>query len=118
MISAKQKDFIRLWAISGKSMETISNELDEEKPTLVKWEKQFKKEIITAKAEQFDKILENNNLSDITRFNYLCDLYNRLKKELDNRDFTGLPTDKLYYILDDVYDLIKSIKNENESEIK
>ena len=112
MISAKQNEFIRLCATSGKTIEMIANEIGEEKATLVKWEAQFKKEIIKAKADEFDKILENNSLSSISRFTYLCELYNRLKNELDKRDFTGLPTDKLYYILDDVYDLIKSIKNE------
>ena len=112
MISAKQNDFIRLWSTSGKSMETIAAEIGENRDSLLKWEHQFKKEIIILKADAFDKILENNNLSSVSRFTYLCELYNKLKKELDNRDFTSLPTDKLYYILDDVYDLIKTIKNE------
>ncbi|KAA3617794.1 MAG: hypothetical protein D8M58_00400 [Calditrichaeota bacterium] len=118
MISAKQKEFIQLWAISGKSIDSISSEINEEKSTLIKWEKQFKKEINSAKAEEYDKILENNSLSSINRFTYLCELYNRLKNELDKRDFSGLPTDKLYYILDDVYDLIKSIKENTNNEIK
>ena len=111
MISAKQNEFIRLYAISGKSLDTISQEIEEEKSSLVKWEKQFKKEIIDVKAEEFDKILENSNVSDLSRFNYLCEIYSRLKKELDKRDFSGLQTDKLFYMLDDVYDLIQSIKN-------
>ncbi len=112
MINTKQNNFIQLRAISGKPIDTLATELGEDVEILLKWEKQFKKEITDAKAEEFDKILKSNNLSSISRFTYLCELYNRLKKELDNRDFSGLPTDKLYYILDDVYDLIKSIKNE------
>jgi hypothetical protein len=116
MISDEQKDFIQLLAISGKSIDTISTELGKEKATLLKWEKQFRKEITEAKAAEFDKILENSALSDITRFTYLCEIYNRLRNELDKRDFTGLPTDKLYYMLDDVFDLIKSTKNEADGD--
>jgi hypothetical protein len=115
MINPKQNEFIQLFAISGKSLETISAKLGEDKNTLLEWEAQFKNEIIQAKAEMFDNILEQNKLSSIERFSYLCGLYNRLKAELDKRDFSGLPTDKLYYILDDVYELIKTIKNEPDT---
>ena len=38
-------------------------------------------------------------------------MYKRLQGELDKRDFTGLPTDKLYDIFNDVYDLIEEMKN-------
>ncbi len=112
MINEKQNEFIRLMALSGKSKEMISEEINENKETITKWENQFRKEIIEMKADEFDKILKNNDLNSLSRFTYLCELYNRLKSELDQRDFKSLPTDKLYYVLDDVYDLIKSIKNE------
>lgn len=112
MNNQEKQDFIRLRAIEGRSLVTIAKELQLDPDTLKEWDKKLENNIIKVKAEEYDKILESNNLNSISRFKHLVDIYNRLQKEIDKRDFSGLPTDKLYYILNDVYELIESYKKQ------
>jgi hypothetical protein len=114
MKEAKHEKFITLRAIEGKSLSTIAKELDEDINTLSKWEDRFQNDIITKKAREYDKITETFKLTSANRLTYLCETYQRLQKEFNKRDFSGLPTDKIYYIMTEVYDLIESIKEENK----
>jgi len=105
-LSEKQQTFLKLRVIEGKSLDTISAETGVEKAELMKWSQQLHEQMEEMKAIEYDKLIEQYGLSNLKRIEYLGELYNRLKDELDKRDFTGLPTDKLYYILSDVRDKI------------
>jgi hypothetical protein len=76
---------------------------------------QFIDEIIDLRFKAYDKVIEKYELSSFSQFEYLAELYTKLKKELNKRDFSGLPTDKLYYILDDVSARIKTISEDELS---
>jgi len=117
----KEKKFMQLRAIHGKSLETISKKIGVPLDTLLDWDFQFVDEMIDLKALEYDKIVEKYKLSNVNRFKYLAELYDRLKNELNTRDFTGLPTDKLYDIFTDVYfqiqDHLQSESDEDWDEI-
>ena len=72
--------------------------------------------LLKAKALQYDKLLEKYELSYIHRIDYLGSLFMRLKNEINKRDFSGLPTDKLYFILMDVKDRIEQSTPEDEDD--
>jgi len=111
MKNPKQTDFIRMRAVENKSLINIAGELDVDINEIMQWEKKLQPEIINMKAIEYDKIIESKDIGSIHRFNSLCDTYKRLHAELDKRDFTGLPTDKLYDIMNDAYALIEEIKS-------
>jgi len=108
--------FIHLRGIDGKSLESISSTLSEPLEKLEEWEKKHKAKIIETKARAYDSILETGGISSISRFKYLVSLYQKMEKELNKRDFSGLPTDKLFYIMDDLYNIILDHQNTSEEE--
>ena len=109
--SSKQQKFIRESALSGKSMQTLADELKVDVVELIHWADEFEEEIIALKVQEYDRIQTENQMSKIEQFRYYGELYKRLKSELDKRDFSGLPTDKLYYILNDTLRQAQLVKN-------
>ena len=93
---------MQLRIIEGKSFSTISREIDVPIETLQEWEVNLVDEMEVMRIHEINKIEEENGLMPIARLRYLAKLYTRLSKELDSRDFSGLPTDKLYDMLKDV----------------
>ena len=101
--------FLQKFVNEGKSVQTIAEELHIDCEQAFDLREEFDIDIIDFKAKEYDKIVQEYGLSHINQFNYLAELYKKLKNELDKRDFTGLPTDKLYAILMDVTENINSI---------
>ena len=104
--SEQEQKFLAL-RVQGKSLKTIAKELNVPIDTVLEWDFELSDDIYDAKKLEYDKIVEERDLAGVSRFKYLAELYERLKKELDKRDFSGLPTDKLYIILNDVYERIQ-----------
>jgi len=109
--NSKQQKFIHEWALSGKTMQTLANELKVDVLELMDWAEEFEEEILALKAQEYDRIQSENKMSKIEQYKYFGELYKRLKSELDKRDFSGLPTDKLYYILNDTLKQAQLVKN-------
>ena len=109
--NSKQQKFIHQWALSGKSMQTLADELKVDVRELMDWAEEFEEEILALKAQEYDRIQTENKMSRIEQYRYYGELYKRLKNELDKRDFSGLPTDKLYYILNDTLRQAQLVKN-------
>ena len=105
-MESKKSEFLSKRVQEAKSLRQISDEMNIPVETLMAWSTELKSEIEKLKAVEYDKIIERYQLGNIKRLEYLGELYGRLKRELDKRDFTGLPTDKLYYILSDVREKI------------
>lgn len=105
-MDSKKSEFLSKRVQEAKSLRQISDEMNIPVETLMAWSTELKSEIEKLKAVEYDKIIERYQLGNIKRLEYLGELYVRLKRELDKRDFTGLPTDKLYYILSDVREKI------------
>ena len=86
---------------------------------LIEWYDDLFDEITRLKTEQTLSIIEEYDLSQISELEYYAKLQKKLKAELNDRDFSGLPTDKLYLLLSDIRSKIDTIlgdisNNEND----
>ncbi len=99
LLNDKQRQFLELRVKEGKSLDRISKEIDVSMETLREWVVTLMDQIEEMKIAEIDLINEMHDLAYVPRLRYLGALYTRLRKELDNRDFSGLPTDKLFSIM-------------------
>lgn len=102
LMNEKQKEFLVKRVIEGKSYKTISKDLNVASETLHEWADQFMEEIVELRQDYLDQIIEEHKLARTMRIKYLATLYSRLTEELEKRDFSGLPTDKLYNMITSV----------------
>ena len=100
--NAKKEKFLNLIVKEGKSIPTIAEKLEMNIDDAYELKEELEVDIIDLKAKEYDKIVQKYGLSYLNQFKYRAELYKKLKSELYKRDFTGLPTDKLYYILNHV----------------
>lgn len=89
-----KKRFIELRA-KGYSFDKIAKELGKAKQTLLDWSRELDQEIAQAKALELDNLYESYSLYKEARLKTLGEILSKLKKEVDNRDLTDLPTDRL-----------------------
>ena len=86
--------FIQLRA-EGNSFEKISKKLKKAKGTLIEWERDFEEEISNYKALHLEQLYEKYFLLKQSRLELFGETLLKLKKELDTRAFTSVPTEKL-----------------------
>ena len=89
-----KRRFIELRA-KGYSFGKIAKELGKAKQTLLDWSRELDQEIAQAKALELDSLYESYSLYKEARLKTLGEILSKLKKEVDNRDLTDLPTDRL-----------------------
>ena len=106
--NSKKEKFLNMIVKEGKSIQTIAEKLGIDIDEAFELKEELDIEILDLKAREYDKIVQKYGLSYLNQFKYQAALFNRLKAELDKRDFTGLPTDKLYYILNHVQENINA----------
>ncbi len=106
LLNEKQKKFIQLHYLEGKPLGEVAKELKTNEDTLLEWREVLFDDIYNTIGQHIDKILNINKLHHFQKIEYFSALYTRLREELDKRDFSGLPTDKLYYMLINVKDQI------------
>ena len=104
LINEKQQSFLQLRVLEGKSFDAISKEIDVQVHVLKEWSVTLIDHIEELRVNEIDRISADAQINLIQHYRNLADIYKRLKTELDKRDFSGLPTDKLYYILNDVHE--------------
>ena len=102
LVNEKQKKFMKLRIVDGKSYDSISKETGVPVETLKEWSINLIDEIEMFRSEEIDKLQEEYGMRPLKQLKHLAELYSKMRKELDSRDFSGLPTDKLYYIFYDV----------------
>lgn len=103
LINEKQQSFLQLRVLEGKSFDAISENIDVPVHVLKEWSVTLIDHIEELRVNEIDRISADAQINLIQHYRNLADMYKRLKKELDKRDFSGLPTDKLYFILNDVH---------------
>jgi DNA-binding Lrp family transcriptional regulator len=119
LLDSQQKEFIDKIVYERKSVYTVAKEMELPVNLIFDWYDEFFEEISQLKIEQALDVVEEYDLLKISELEYLAKLHNKLRNELENRDFSGLPTDKLYTLLTDVRTNIDKIlitihdKNEN-----
>jgi hypothetical protein len=89
-----KRRFIELRA-KGYSFDKIAKELGKAKQTLLDWNRDLDQEIAQAKALELDSLYESYSLYKEARLKTLGEILLKLKKEVDKRDLTDLPTDRL-----------------------
>ncbi|AKL83308.1 hypothetical protein D068_cds05470 [Bacillus atrophaeus UCMB-5137] len=110
----KQK-FIELRA-KGVSFRKIAEELNIAKTTIMAWSKVHLTEIENLKAIEMESLQEQFYMTKKARIELLGRKVERMKKELENRDFSDVPSDKLLDALSKTLNQLK--KDEIETTFK
>ena len=93
-IMVTKEKFIELRA-KGWSFDKIAKELGKAKQTLIDWSKELKEEISYIKALELEALYESYYIQKETRLKNLSIILSKLKEEVENRDLSDIPTDKL-----------------------
>lgn len=101
-----KRRFIELRA-SGASFDKIAKELGRSKQTLIDWSKELQEEIANLKAVELEALYEQYYLLKESRLRTFGDILQRMREELQGRDLTAVPTDKLLDLLLKYNTLIK-----------
>ena len=95
MIDLDQKEkFIELRA-KGWSFDRIAKELGRAKQTLIDWSKDLQEEIANRKALELEALYETYYLQRESRLQMFGVMLTKIKKEVESRDLSDVPTDKL-----------------------
>lgn len=97
LTETKQK-FIELRA-QGLSFDKIAKELNKSKQTLIDWSRDFSGEIANLKAVELEGIYQKYYLLKENRLQTLGTMLNKIKDEVETREFTDVPTEKLLDLL-------------------
>ena len=97
LIQTKEK-FIELRA-KGWSFDRIAKELSKAKQTLIDWSKELQDEIANVKALELEALYEKYYLLKENRLQTFGEMLTKIKKEVEGRDLSDVPTDKLMDLL-------------------
>ena len=98
--------FIEMRA-KGYSFDRIAKELGKAKQTLIDWSKELQEEIANLKALELEALYEKYFLLREARLQTFGDMLTKIKKELDKRKLSEVPTEKLLELLLKYNTLIK-----------
>ena len=87
--------FVELRA-KGWSFDRIANELEISKRILIKWGKELELDIRNLKAIELESLQERFYMRKAQRIELFGEKLQAVKSELDKRDLSQLPTDKLF----------------------
>ena len=108
LLETKER-FIELRA-KGWSFDKIAKELGKAKQTLIDWSKELQDEIANRKALELEALYESYYLLKENRLQTLGVMLTKIKKELEKRNLSDVPTDKLL-------DLLLKYENQLQEEI-
>jgi len=97
VIEIKER-FIELRAKSY-SFDKIAKELGKAKQTLIDWSKELQDEIANRKALELEALYESYYLMKENRLQTFGDMLTKIKEEIERRDLSDVPTDKLLELL-------------------
>ena len=97
LTETKQK-FIELRA-QGLSFDKIAKELGKSKQTLIDWSRDLSGEIANLKAIQLEEMYETFYLTKENRLQTLGTMLSKIKEEVETRELTDVPTEKLLDLL-------------------
>lgn len=90
--------FIELRA-KGWSFDKIAKETGKAKQTLIDWSKELQDEIANRKALELEAIYESYYLMRENRLQTFGAMLTKIKEEVERRDLSDVPTDKLLELL-------------------
>ena len=80
----------------GLPLAKIAAEINVSKPTLISWERNFKEEIDNVRAIELEAMYGKYYLSTRKKVEFFGDVLSRIQGELEMRDLSTIPTDKLF----------------------
>ena len=83
----------------GYSFDKIALELGKAKQTLIDWSKELQDEIANCKAMEQEALYERYYLLRENRLQTFGEMLTKIKKEVEQRDLSDVPTDKLLDLL-------------------
>jgi transposase-like protein len=92
--TGQKERFIEMRA-QGYSFDKIAKELGRAKQTLIDWSKDLQEEIANLKALELEALYEKYYLLKETRLQTFGEMLQKIKKEVDKRNLSDVPTDKL-----------------------
>ena len=98
--------FIQLRA-QNWSFDKIAQELGKAKQTLIDWSKELQDEIANLKAVELEGLYEKYYLLKEARLQTFGEMLTKIKTEVEQRDLSDVPTDKLLELLLKYNNLIK-----------
>ena len=93
LLQTKER-FIELRA-KGWSFDKIAKETGKAKQTLIDWSKELQDEIANRKALELEALYESYYLLKENRLQTFGAMLYKIKKEVESRDLSDVPTDKL-----------------------
>ena len=93
LLETKER-FIELRA-KGWSFDKIAKELGKAKQTLIDWSKELQDEIANRKALELEALYQTYYLQRESRLQIFGVMLTKIKKEVESRDLSDVPTDKL-----------------------
>ena len=90
--------FIELRA-KGWSFDKIAKETGKAKQTLIDWSKELQDEIANRKALELEALYETYYLQRESRLQTFGAMLTKIKEEVESRDLSDVPTDKLLDLL-------------------
>ena len=97
LLQTKER-FIELRA-KGWSFDKIAKEIGKAKQTLIDWSKELQDEIANSKAIELEARYESNYLMRESRLQTFGAMLTKIKEEVERRDLSDVPTDKLLELL-------------------
>jgi len=97
LLQTKER-FIELRA-GGWSFDKIAKETGKAKQTLIDWSKELQDEIANRKALELEALYETYYLQRESRLQTFGAMLTKIKEEVESRDFSDVPTDKLLELL-------------------
>ena len=79
----------------GKSYSTIASELKIGKQTALDVCKKYKEQIATLQALELEQLYEAQRITSTERITAIASLMHRVREEIDSRDLSQVPTEKL-----------------------
>ena len=79
-------------------LKRIAGEIDVSKTTLVNWEQDLKEQVDNVRAMELEALYDKYYLSVRKKVEFFGDVLSRIQGELEARDLSTIPTDKLFAI--------------------
>ena len=80
----------------GLPLAKIAAKSNVSKTTLVNWNQEVKEEIDNLRAIELEAMYEKYDLSTRKRVEFFGDVLSRIQRELETRDLSAIPTEKLF----------------------
>jgi hypothetical protein len=89
-----ESEYVRLRQ-EGQSIQALSDSLYVDESQCILWEQAHKKEIAQSQFLQTEQIFRDKGLTRINRIETMSKILEKINSEIEKRDFSDVPTDKL-----------------------